>query len=186
MTLKFNVYHIRSSYEGYCKEGTTDWKHAANMNEKRCLTFDVINEHVNCEIVNWASLWDNSTYGIGDQRMLRRACASTQSRQSLRCSFTWSVEVDEGSDRKSDTGWLRMRVWRMRLFGNTSIYVLEQFSCKLCLGYPNIHLPSWLSASVILDNILGICAAVPFGGFSKFPITADSSTPYYSLLWTVK
>ena len=34
----------------------------------------------------WASSWDYGTYRIGDQRRLRRACASAQSRQSLRCS----------------------------------------------------------------------------------------------------
>ena len=39
---------------------------------------------------------------MGDQRRLRRACASAQSRQSLRCSHTWSMEVDEESDKKSD------------------------------------------------------------------------------------
>ena len=49
----------------------------------------------------WASLWDYGTYHIGDRR-LRRACASAQSRQNLRCSHTWSMEIDEGSDQKSD------------------------------------------------------------------------------------
>ena len=34
--------------------------------------------------------------------MLRGACASAQSRQSLRCSHTGKMEVDEGSDQKSD------------------------------------------------------------------------------------
>ena len=52
---------------------------------------------------NWASSWDYGTYHIGDQRRLRRACASAQSRQSLPCSHTWSMEVvEERSDRKSD------------------------------------------------------------------------------------
>ena len=51
---------------------------------------------------NWASSLDYGTYHIGDQRRLRRACASAQSHQSLRCSHTWSMEVDEGSDQKSD------------------------------------------------------------------------------------
>ena len=48
----------------------------------------------------WASSWDYGTYHIGDQRRLRRACASAQSRQSLCCSHTWRMEVDEGSDQK--------------------------------------------------------------------------------------
>ena len=49
----------------------------------------------------WASSWDYGTYHIGDQWRLGRACAFAQSRQSLRCSHTWSMEVDEGSDQKS-------------------------------------------------------------------------------------
>ena len=66
----------------------------------------------------WASSWDYGTNHIGDQRRLRRACASAQSRQSLRCSHTWSMEVDEGPTKKqtfSPTEWLRMRAWRMSL-----------------------------------------------------------------------
>ena len=43
--------------------------------------------------VKWASSWDCGTYHIGDQRRLRRDCAFAQSRQSLRCSLTWSMEV---------------------------------------------------------------------------------------------
>ena len=35
----------------------------------------------------------------GDQRRLRRACASAQSRQSLCCTHKYSMEVDEGSDK---------------------------------------------------------------------------------------
>ena len=37
------------------------------------------------------------TYHMGDQGRLRRACASALSLQSLRCSHTWSLEVDWGS-----------------------------------------------------------------------------------------
>ena len=35
-------------------------------------------------------------YCIGDQWRLRQACASAQSRQSLRCSHTWTMEVKKG------------------------------------------------------------------------------------------
>ena len=49
-----------------------------------------------------ASSWDSGTYHIGDQQRHRRACASAQSCQSLRCSHTWSMQVDKGSDQKSD------------------------------------------------------------------------------------
>ena len=49
---------------------------------------------------NWASTWDYGTYHIGDQRRLRRACISAQSRQSLRCLHTCSMEVDRGCNQK--------------------------------------------------------------------------------------
>ena len=71
-----------------------------------------------CIKVSWASSWDYGTYHTGDQRRLRQACPSTQSRQSRCCLHTWSMEVDEGSDKNqtsSPTGWLLMRVWRMSL-----------------------------------------------------------------------
>ena len=42
-------------------------------------------------------LHDDGTYHIGNQRRLRQDCL-----RSLRCSHTWSVAVDEGSDQKSD------------------------------------------------------------------------------------
>ena len=67
---------------------------------------------------DWASSWDYGTYHIGNQQRLRRACPSAQSRQSLRCSHTWSMEVDKGSDQKSDIlpNWMAAHVvWRMSL-----------------------------------------------------------------------
>ena len=39
-------------------------------------------------------------YDIGEHPRLRRACAYAQSRQSLRCSHTESMEVDEPSEQK--------------------------------------------------------------------------------------
>ena len=65
-----------------------------------------------------AGHWDYGTYHKGGKRRLRRVCASAQSRQSLRYSHTWSMEVDEGSannQTSNPTGWLHMRVWRMSL-----------------------------------------------------------------------
>ena len=64
---------------------------------------DLLNpEHRKQTMQKWAGSWDYGTYHIGDQRRLRRACASAQSRQSLRCSYTWSMELDEVSDQISD------------------------------------------------------------------------------------
>ena len=53
-------------------------------------------------ILFFTSSWDYGTSHTGDQRRLRQACASAQSRQSFRCSHTWSMEADEGSDQKSN------------------------------------------------------------------------------------
>ena len=72
----------------------------------------------------WASSCDYGTYHIGNQRSLRRAC--TQYHQSLRCSHTWSMEADEGSDQKqtpSPTGWQCMHVWRMSVWRKRSAII---------------------------------------------------------------
>ena len=80
----------------------------------------------NFALNKWASSWDYGTYHIGDQRRLRRACASEQSPQSIRCSHTCSMEVDERSYKNqtlSLTGWLRMHVWRMSLLRTKSTII---------------------------------------------------------------
>ena len=42
------------------------------------------------------------TYRLCEQRRFRRACASAQSRQNLRCSLIQAVIQEEPSDRKPD------------------------------------------------------------------------------------
>ena len=56
----------------------------------------------------WASSCENSTYHICEQWRLRRACASGQSRQSLRCSLTQYRELKETSDKELEiwTHWI--------------------------------------------------------------------------------
>ena len=81
-----------------------------------------------------ASSWDYGTYHIGDQRRLRRACTSAQSHQSLPCSYTWSMEVDEGFDQKqtsSPTGWLRMRIRRISLWRMKSTIIAWHGSIRI-------------------------------------------------------
>ena len=105
----------------FLMEKPTEWiwdavKIFGQKSKKYNLWMDVRRWAMLWKMYKWASSWDYGTYHIGDQQMLRRTCASTQSRQSLRCSYTWSIEADEGSDQKLDiypTGWLRMHVWRM-------------------------------------------------------------------------
>ena len=55
---------------------------------------------------NKTSIWTASsefgTYHLCEQRRFRRACASAQSRQNLRCSLIQAVSQEEPSDRKPD------------------------------------------------------------------------------------
>ena len=50
----------------------------------------------------WAASSEFGTYRICEQRRFRRACASAQSRQNLRCSLIQAVSQEEPSDRKPD------------------------------------------------------------------------------------
>ena len=45
---------------------------------------------------------DFGTYRISEQRRLRRVCTYAQTRQSLRCSHTQSMDADESSDQTLD------------------------------------------------------------------------------------
>ena len=48
----------------------------------------------------WTASSEFGTYRLCEQRRFRRACASAQSRQNLRCSLTQAVSQEEPSDRK--------------------------------------------------------------------------------------
>ena len=51
---------------------------------------------------NRAASSEFGTYRLCEQRRFRRACASAQSRQNLRCSLIQALSQEEPSDRKSD------------------------------------------------------------------------------------
>ena len=50
----------------------------------------------------WTASSEFVTYRLCEQRRFRRACASVQSRQNLRCSLIEAVTQEEPSDRKPD------------------------------------------------------------------------------------
>ena len=50
----------------------------------------------------WTASSEFGTYRLCEQRRFRRACASAQSRQNLRCSLIQAVSQEEPSDRKPD------------------------------------------------------------------------------------
>ena len=51
---------------------------------------------------NWTASSEFGTYRLCEQWRFRRACASAQSRQNLRCSLMQAVSQEEPSDRKPD------------------------------------------------------------------------------------
>ena len=53
-------------------------------------------------IIKWTASSEFGTYRLCEQRRFRRACASAQSRQNLRCSLIQAVSQEEPSDRKPD------------------------------------------------------------------------------------
>ena len=53
-------------------------------------------------VLKWAAPSEFGTYRLCEQRRFRRACASAQSRQNLRCSLIQAVSQEEPSDRKPD------------------------------------------------------------------------------------
>ena len=50
----------------------------------------------------WAASSEFVSYRLCEQRRFRRACASAQSRQNLRCSLIQAASQEEPSDRKPD------------------------------------------------------------------------------------
>ena len=56
---------------------------------------------INSEMI-WTASSEFGTYSLCEQRRFRRACASAQSRQNLRCSLIQAVNQEEPSDRKPD------------------------------------------------------------------------------------
>ena len=51
----------------------------------------------------WTASSEFGTYRLCEQQRFRRACASAQSRQNLRCSLIQAVSQEEPSDRKTDS-----------------------------------------------------------------------------------
>ena len=66
-------------------------------------TFSVIlTIHIYFGRRKWAASSEFFTYHLCEQRRFRRACASAQSRQNIRCSLIQAVSQEEPPDRKPD------------------------------------------------------------------------------------
>ena len=71
----------------------------SKISESLSLTF-----HRLADLLNdiWTASSEFGAYRLCEQRRFRRACASAQSRQNLRCSLIQAVSQEEPSDRKPD------------------------------------------------------------------------------------
>ena len=93
----------------------------------------------------WAAPREFGTYRLCEQRRFRRACASAQSRQNLRCSLIQAVNQEEPSDRKPDP-------WPLWIAGHAQLkFVMTDFSktqiCLMChimmLGFTGKMMQCW-------------------------------------------
>ena len=83
----------------------------------------------------WTASSEFGTYRLCEQRRFRRACASAQSRQNLRCSLIQAVSQEEPSDRKLDL-W---SLW-MAEHAQLKFVMMECSKTQIRLTRPKWHL----------------------------------------------
>ena len=98
----------------------TVWNHEALPNDTKLIPTDrilyphrtLMLDSFSCIPFNfkWTASSEFGTYRLCEQRRFRRACASAQSRQNLRCSLIQAVSQEEPSDRKPDP-WPPLNGW---------------------------------------------------------------------------
>ena len=69
---------------------------------RKCIHGHIQHSYRTRHTIIWAASSEFGTYRLCEQRRFRRACASAQSRQNLRCSLIQAVNHEEPSDRKPD------------------------------------------------------------------------------------
>ena len=91
----------------------------------------------------WTASSEFGTYRLWEQRRFRRACASAQARQNLRCSLIQAVSQEEPSDRKPDP-------WTLWMAGHAQLkFVMKEclktqirLTRSICCGY-SLELSHW-------------------------------------------
>ena len=89
-------------------------------------------QEIKCACINWTASSEFGTYRLCEQGRFRRACASAQSRQNLRCSLIQAVSQEKSSDRKSDA-------WPLCMAGHAQLkFVMTECSkTQIRLTGPN-------------------------------------------------
>ena len=84
------------------------------------------------------------TYRLCEQRRFRRACASAQSHQNLRCSLIQAVNQEEPSDRKPDP-------WPLWMAGHAQLKFVMTECSKTQI---RLTRPSWCLGFTLLVTVL--------------------------------
>ena len=86
----------------------------------------------NMRNMSWAAPSEFDSYRLCEQRRFRRACASAQSRQNLRCSLIQAVSQEKPSTRKPDP-------WPLWMAGHAQLnFVMTECSkTQICLTRPS-------------------------------------------------
>ena len=114
-----------------------------------CLAWSETPEDTFCrdEAHIWTASIEFGTYRICEQRRFRRACASAQSRQNLRCSLMQAVSREEPSDRKPDP-------WPLWMAGHAQLkFVMTECSkTKFAWrgSFNKIHRYNWKKICIVI------------------------------------
>ena len=103
-----------------------------------------------CYDLIWTASSEFGTYRLCEQRRFRRACASAQSRQNLRCSLIQAVNQEERSDRKPDP-W---SLWMAR-HAQLKFVMTECSKTQIRLTGLICFILSWVLVSPFLFDFLG-------------------------------
>ena len=131
----------------------------------------------------WTASSEFGTYRLCEQRWFRRACASAQSRQNLRCSLIQAVSQEEPSDRKPDP-------WPLWMAGHAQLKLVMTKCSKTQIRLTGLNLR--LTVRICSDGCgqyllcicLCICALLMcilfFYGRGRLAFTANCVTLYKS------
>ena len=108
----------------------------------------------------WTASSEFGTYRLCEQRRFRRACASAQSRQNLRCSLIQAVNQEERSDRKPDPWPLWMAGHAQLKFvmtecSKTEIRLTELILCCIIFQILQVHLRFSSPLTLTLETSTG-------------------------------
>ena len=92
----------------------------------------------------WTTSSEFGTYRLCEQQRFRRACASAQSRQNLRCSLIQALSQEEPSDRKPDP-WPLWMAWHAQLKFNMMECSQTQIRLTglICKYWDTVNIGTW-------------------------------------------